>query len=80
VHFRLQSVNKTGRKLTLIVARIMVTEPKTALAGAIPEASFARFKASIAVFNSEMSPSRPLDRWDPAFMVEIRGSDAAWGP
>jgi len=34
----------------------------------------------MAVFNSEMSPSRPLDRWDPAFMVEIRGSDAAWGP
>ena len=36
---------ETGRKLTLIVERITLTEPKTILAGAIPEASFARFKA-----------------------------------
>ena len=29
--------------------------------------------ASMAEFNAEMSPSRPLGRWDSAFMVEPRG-------
>ena len=63
---------KTRRKLTLIVERIVLTEPKTILAGAIAEAPFARFKASMAVFNSETASSRSLGRWDPTSMVEIR--------
>jgi len=65
------------RKPTLIVERITLTEPKTVLAGAIAEASFARFKAWMAVFNAEMGSSRSLGRWDPTSMVdniETRGS------
>jgi len=66
---------KTGRKLTLIVRRITSTEPKIALAGVTPEASFARFKASMAAFNAEIVPSRPFGRrWDSTSMVETRGS------
>jgi hypothetical protein len=61
-----------GRKLTLIIARITLTEPKTALAGVMLETSFARFMASIAMFNDERVTSRR--RWDFASMVETRGS------
>jgi hypothetical protein len=64
---------KTRRKLTLIIARMTLTEPKTAFAGVILESSFARFKASMAAFNVEIVPSRPLGRWDSASMVETRG-------
>ena len=64
----------TRRKLTLITVRITLTVPKTALAGVTLDASFARFKASMATFNAEMVPSHSLGRWDPAFMVETRGS------
>ena len=58
----------------MIVARITLTEPKTALAGVILEISFARFKASMAVFNIRIAPSCPLGRWDWASMVEAQGS------
>ena len=64
---------KTRRKLTLIIVRITLTVPKTALAGVMLDASFARFKASTATFNAVIVPSRSLGRWDPAFMVETRG-------
>ena len=44
-----------------------------AFAGGILEI-FARFKASVAAFNAEIAPSRPLGRWDLASMTKIRGS------
>ena len=65
---------KVIRELTLIVARITLTEPKTALAGVILESSFARFKASMVTFNAEIVLSRPLGRRDSASIVETRGS------
>jgi hypothetical protein len=46
---------------------------KTVLAGAMVETSSARFKASIAAFNTEMGSSRPLGCLDPALIVETRG-------
>ena len=61
---------KTRRRLTLIVVRITLTEPKTALAGVMLEISLARFKASMAAFNAETAPSRSLGLWDLASMVE----------
>ena len=61
-------------RLTLIIPRRKLTEPKTALAGAIVATSFVRFKASMAAFNTEIEPSRSLGCLDPAFMVETRGS------
>ena len=65
---------KTRRKLTLINARITLTEAKRPLAGVILETSFARFKASMPAFKAEIAPSRPLGCWDSTFMIEIRGS------
>jgi len=43
------------------------------LAGAIDDTFSAGFVASMAVFNSSVVLSRPLDLWDSVFMVEIRG-------
>ena len=63
---------KIRRKLTLIIARTVLTEPKRALAGAILESFFARFKVSMAVFNADIAPSRPLGRWDLTSMDETR--------
>jgi len=65
---------ETRRRLALIVVRMMLTEPKTALAGVMLESSFARFKASMVVFNTRIVPSLPLGRWDSAPMVETGGS------
>ena len=65
---------KTRRKLTLIIRRITLTEPKMVLAGVILESSLARSKASMAAFNAEIAPSRPLGRWDSTSMVKTRGS------
>ena len=59
---------------TLIIVRIKLTEPKTALAGVILETSLARFMASMAPFNVEIIPSRSLGCGESAFMVETRGS------
>ena len=58
----------------MIIVRIALTEPKTALAGVILESSFARFKASMAAFNAGIMLSRPLSRWGSASMVRTRGS------
>jgi len=58
------------RRLTLIIARITLTEPKTAFAGVILESSFARFKASMAASNTEIAPSRPLGRRSSTSIVE----------
>ena len=45
-----------------------MTEPKTTLAGVMLEASFARFKASMATFNEERVPPRPFGCWDSVSM------------
>ena len=58
---------------TLIMVRRTLTEPNTALAGAMPEISFARFSVSIVTFNDERVPSRSFGRWGFASMVEGRG-------
>ena len=41
------------RRRTLIMARRMLAEPKTAFAGVTLEISFARFKASMVIFKAE---------------------------
>ena len=46
-------------KHTLIMTRSALVVPKTALAGAILEISFARFRTSIAASNKEMALPRP---------------------
>ena len=52
----------------------MLTELKTALAGAVAEAFSMRSKVSMAVFNTEMIASPcSLGRWDPTSMIETRG-------
>jgi len=62
-----------SKKRTLIVVRRVLTEPKASLAGVILEVSTAWCIASMAEFNAEIAPSRPLGRWDSTFMVETRG-------
>ena len=59
-------------KPTLIIARRMLAEPKTALAGVILETSFARFKASITTFNAETVPSCSLGCWVVCSIAETR--------
>ena len=56
----------------MIIERITLTEPKTALAGVILESSFARFKTSMDPFNAEIAPSRPFGRRDSISMAETR--------
>ena len=51
---------KAKRKPTLIVVRRTLTEPKMALAGVTLAVSFARFKASMAVFKVEGGLSCPI--------------------
>ena len=64
---------RTRKKLTLIIERITLTEPKTAFAGVILESSFARFKTSMDPFNAEIAPSRPFGRRDSISMAGTRG-------
>ena len=70
--FQPVAYQQRSRRLTLIIARRILAEPKTALAGVMLEASFARFKASMRTFNAEMVPSRSLGR-GLGFMVETGG-------
>jgi len=51
-----------------------MTAPKGALAGEIPQTSFARFMASIATFNEERAPSCLFDCCDLACMAELQQS------
>jgi hypothetical protein len=67
-------LSQNKQKHTLIIVRRALTEPNAALAGAISTMSFARFKASMAIFNEERAPSRPFGRREFASMVETRGS------
>ena len=55
------------------MARRTLAEPKTALAGAILTASFARFRASMSAFNVEMAPRCSLGCWVFTFMVKTGG-------
>ena len=54
--------------------RRMATEPNTALAGAMIEASLARFRPSMAMFSEERTPSLPFGCWDLSAMVKAQGS------
>ena len=58
---------------TLIMARRVLAEPKAALAGMIPDMSFARFRAWMATFNAERTPSLPSCCWDFEAIVDTRG-------
>ena len=63
----------------MIIARRMLTEPKAALAGVMLETSFARFRASMAIFSVERAPSRLLCFWDPASMLlELKVAARKW--
>jgi len=48
--------------------------PKTAFAGVILDASFARFMASMATFSEERVPPRSFGRWDLISMNRSKGS------
>jgi len=50
-----------------------MTVPRIALAGGKHEV-FARFRVSMAAFNAEVAPFRPLGCWDSASIVETGGS------
>ena len=54
-----------------MIVRRSLADSNAGLAGAVPVASFARFKASIAML-SESTPSRPFGRWDLVSMVETQ--------
>jgi hypothetical protein len=58
---------------TLIMAKRMLAEPKAALAGVIPDISFARARAWMATFNAERMLSLPSRCWDFEAIVETRG-------
>ena len=61
-----------GRRTLIIVSR-MLTDPKTALAGVTLDTSFARFIASMAVFNAERAPSCRFGWWEFESMAKTRG-------
>ena len=56
------------------MTRRMATEPIIALAGVALEASLARFRASMAMFSEERTPSCPFGCWDLSVMV--KGQDS----
>ena len=70
------------RRLTLIIVRRTLTEPKTALAGVLLEISFARLKTSMKPFNAEVTSPRSLGCWDSVSMVETQMGEnrAGWRP
>ena len=59
-------------KRTLIIVSRTLTDPKTAFAGVTLDTSFARFIASIAVFNAERAPSRRFGWREFESMAETR--------
>jgi len=61
-----------SRKHTLMSVRRTLTEPKTALAGAIGETFSARLVSWMAAFNAEVAPSRPPGGWESVVMVGTR--------
>ena len=61
-----------SKKRTLVVARRVLTESKTALVDAIPAVFSARLRASMDTFKAKIASFWSFGRW--AFMVENRGS------
>ena len=61
-------------ELALIVGRRALVEPKTALTGVIFDASFARFRSSVASFNFAKASLRFFCRRDLGNIVETRGN------
>ena len=61
------------KKRTLIIVRRALTVPNAALAGAMSTMSFARFMASMAIFNEERAPSRPFGCCESTSMAETGG-------
>ena len=59
----------------MTIVRRILTDPKTALAGVMLDISFARFMASMAIFNEERVPSCPFGRWALVAIVGTQGSD-----
>jgi hypothetical protein len=57
-----------------MIVRRVVTKAKTVLAGVMLEIFSASFEDWMAAFNAEVSPSRPLGRWNLVSMVETQGS------
>ena len=53
------------------MARRAATEPKIGFNSVVLAASLAMFRPSMAVFNKERAPSRPIGRWDLSVMVEM---------
>ena len=51
------------------------TGPKTGFAGVLLEASFARLRASMAIFSAAMPRPRLFGGWELSVMVESQGSD-----
>jgi hypothetical protein len=62
-----------------MIVRRTVAEVNAVLAGVTLVASFAIFKASIAIFNGseERTPSRPFGRWVFVVMVETGDSQCS---
>jgi hypothetical protein len=63
--------DKKGR--TLIMVKRTLTKPKAALAGGMPEISFAKFAASIATFSFERIAFRLFSRLGFAVIFEAGG-------
>ena len=61
-------------KLTLIIPKRKLTDPKTALAGVMLEISFPRSKVAMATVNNETARSPPFVGWHLEAIVEPRGS------
>ena len=70
MNLNLEQIVVEEQECTLIMVRRELTVTKTVFAGVILEILSARFKASMVVFNTEMTSSRPLGCWGLAFMVE----------
>ena len=57
----------------MIVARRTLVKPRVPLAGFISIASFARSKASMAIFKERRPSLCPRGRWNLDDMLEVRG-------
>ena len=66
-------MTQTGGKLTLIIVRRMLAEPKRALAGVMLETSFARFRPSMAIPREERIRSRPFESLGSMTIVKTGG-------
>ena len=56
------------------MVRRVATEPKTGFTGVVLVASFARFRASMAIFKAGITLPRPFRRLELSAMIETQGS------